>query len=59
MEEITGKISSQFKEDLDVIFEEAETKTKGNGRLMKAIWQQDVDERKAFWKDQNRNGKLK
>ena len=32
-------------------------KTKGNGKLLKAMWQQDVDEKKAFWKDQSRNGR--
>lgn len=57
MEQITNKISSQFHEDLDGIFEEAEMKTKGNGKLLKAMWQQDVDEKKAFWKDQSRNGR--
>ena len=56
MEQITSKISSQFRKDLDGIFEEAEVKTKGNGKLLKAIWQQDVDEKMAFWKDQSRNG---
>lgn len=57
MEQITSKISSQFHEDLDGIFEEAEVKTKGNGKLLKAMWQQDVDEKKAFWKDQSQNGR--
>ena len=57
MEQITTKISSQFHEDLDGIFEEAEVKKKGNGKLLKAMWQQDVDEKKAFWKDQSRNGR--
>ena len=57
MEQITNKISSRFREDLDSIFEEAEVKTKGNGKLLKAIWQQDVDEKKAFWKDQSQNGR--
>ena len=57
MEQITNKISSQFREDLDGIFEEADVKTKGNGKLLKAMWQQDVDEKKAFWKDQSRNGR--
>ena len=57
MEQITNKISSQFHEDLNGIFEEAELKTKGNGKLLKAMWQQDVDEKKAFWKDQSRNGR--
>ena len=53
MENITKKISSEFQNELDQIFEEA----KGSGDLLKRIWQQDVDERKAFWKDQNRNGR--
>ena len=53
MENITKKISSVFQNELDQIFEEA----KGSGDLLKRIWQQDVDERKAFWKDQNRNGR--
>ena len=57
MEQITSKISSQFRKDLDGIFEEAEVKAKGNGKLLKAIWQQDVDEKMAFWKDQSRNGR--
>ena len=57
MEQITNKISSQFREDLNNIFEKAELKTKGNGKLLKAMWQQDVDEKKAFWKDQSRNGR--
>ena len=57
MEQITNKISSQFHEDLNSIFEEAEVKTKGNGKLLRAMWQQDVDEKNAFWKDQNRNGR--
>ena len=57
MEQITNKISSQFHEDLNSIFEEAEVKTKGNGKLLRAMWQQDVDEKKAFWKDQSRNGR--
>ena len=52
MEQITYKSSSQFHKDLDSIFEEAEVKTKGNGKLLKAMWQQDVDE-----KDQSRNGR--
>ena len=56
MEQITSKISSQFHEDLDGIFEEGERKTKGNGKLLKALWQQDVKEKKAFWKDQSQNG---
>ena len=53
MENITKKISSEFQNELDQIFEEA----KGSGDLLKRIWQQDLDERKAFWKDQNRNGR--
>ncbi|CAH3152710.1 unnamed protein product [Porites evermanni] len=53
MEIITKKISSELQNELDQIFEEA----KGSGDLLKRIWQQDLDERKAFWKDQNRNGK--
>ena len=53
MENITKKISSEFQNELDQIFEEA----KGSGDLLKRMWQQDVDERKAFWKDQNRNGR--
>ena len=57
MEQITNKISSQFHEDLNSIFEKAELKTKGNGKLLNAMWQQDVDEKKAFWKDQSRNGR--
>ena len=57
MEQITNKISSQFREDLNNIFEKAELKTKGNGKLLKAMWQQDVDEKKGFWKDQSRNGR--
>ena len=57
MAQITNKISSQFHEDLNSIFEEAEVKTKGNGKLLKAMWQQDVDEKNAFWKDQSRNGR--
>jgi len=57
IEQITGKISSQFRKDLDGIFEDAEVKAKGNGKLLKAIWQQDVDEKMAFWKDQSRNGR--
>ena len=57
MRQITSKISSQYRECLDDIFEEAEKKTKGKGGLMKAMWKQDVDERKAFWKDQCRNGR--
>lgn len=52
MEIITKKISSELQNELDQIFEEA----KGSGDLLKRIWQQDLDERKAFWKDQNRNG---
>ena len=44
MEQITSKISSQFHEDLDGIFEEAEIKMKRNGKLLKAMWKQDVDE---------------
>lgn len=55
MAQITNKISSQFHEDLNSIFEEAEVKTKGNGKLLKAMWQQDVEEKNAFWKDQSRN----
>ena len=53
MENIMKKISSEFQNELDQIFEEA----KGSGDLLKRIWQHDVDERKAFWKDQNRNGR--
>ena len=57
MRQITSKISSQYHECLDDIFEEAEKKTKGKGGLMKEMWKQDVDDRKAFWKDQCRNGR--
>ena len=57
MRQITSKISSQYYECLDDIFEEAEKKMKGKGRLMKEMWKQDVDDRKAFWKDQCRNGR--
>ena len=57
MRQITSKINSQYHECLEDIFEEADKKTKGKGRLMKEMWQQDVDERKAFWKDQCRNGR--
>lgn len=47
------KISSEFQNELDQSFEEA----KGSGDLLKQIWQHDLDERKAFWKDQNHNGR--
>ena len=57
MRQITSKISSQYHECLDDIFEEAEKKTKGKGGLMKEMWKQDVDDRNAFWKDQCRNGR--
>ena len=57
MEQITSKISSEFHKDLDGIFEEVEVKTKGNGKLLKVTWQQDVDKKKAFWKDQSQNGR--
>ena len=57
MAQITSKINSQFHECLEDIFEEADIKTNGKGRAMKAMWKQDVDERKAFWKDQIQNGK--
>ena len=53
MENITKKISSEFQNELDQIFEEA----KGSGDLLKRVWQQDLNERKALWKDQNRNGR--
>ena len=57
MEQITSKINYQFNECLEDIFEEADIKTNGKGRAMKAMWKQDVDERKAFWKDQIQNCK--
>lgn len=58
MRHITSTIHSQYNEFLEDIFEEADKKTKGKGKLMKEMWQQDVDERKAFWKDQCRNGRF-
>lgn len=58
MEKLTGKISSQFQGNLDAIFQEADKDAKGNGRLMREIWKRDVEDRKAFWRDQNRNGKI-
>ncbi len=59
MENLTGKISSQFQGNLDAIFQEADKDAKGNGRLLKEIWKRDVEDRKEFWGDQNRNGKIK
>ena len=55
MEQITKKITSQFHKDLNSIFEEAEVKTKGNRKLLKAMWQQDVDKKNAVWTDQSQN----
>lgn len=56
MREITGTISSKFQEDLHDIFEE--TETKGKGKIIRSIWMRDVEDRQAFWKDQNVNSKL-
>ena len=55
MREITGTISSKFQEDLHDIFEEAETQ--GKGKIIRSIWMRDVEDRQAFWKDQNVNSK--
>ena len=53
MREITGTISSKFQEDLHDIFEEADTQ--GKGKIIRSIWMRDVEDRQAFWKDQNVN----
>ena len=55
MREITGTISSKFRDDLRDIFEEAERK--GKGKIIRSIWMKDVEDRQAFWKDQNVNSK--
>ena len=55
LREITGTISSKFQEDLHDIFEEADTQ--GKGKIIRSIWMKDVEDRQAFWKDQNVNSK--
>ena len=55
MREITGTISSKFQKDLLTIFEEAEAQ--GKGKIVQSIWMKDVEDRRAFWKDQNINSK--
>lgn len=57
MKKITGHISSNCKEELRDIFREAEAA--GRGEIVKAIWKKDVEERRAFWKDQNLNSNSK
>lgn len=50
MQQITRRISSKFKDHLEDIFQEAETA--GKEGIIREIWKKDVDDRRAFWKDQ-------
>ena len=57
MQQVTTRISSKFKDNLEDIFQEAETA--GKGAIVRAIWKKDVEERRAFWNDQSLNGNSK
>ena len=53
---LTSQIHHKSRSDLEAILDEAERA--GKGDVLRETWKQDVEDRAAFQKDQNKNGEL-
>ena len=58
LENVTKKIDSEFKDELEEIFEEAESVKSGRSMFLRFVWEQDLKEKRDFFMDQRKNGKV-
>ena len=58
LENVTKKIDSEFKDELEEIFEEAESVKSGRSMFLRSVWEQDLKEKRDFFMDQRKNGKV-
>ena len=54
---LTSQISSKSQSELEKLLAEVAEKS-GKDSILRDLWKQDVEERKAFQKDQKRNGMI-
>ena len=58
LENVTKKIDSEFKDELEEIFEEAESVKSGRSMFLPSVWEPDLKEKRDFFMDQRKNGKV-
>lgn len=58
MRKIVNVIEKDFCPELDHVINDS-SEGSGKGDVLRAVWEQDLKDRKEFWTDQRRNSKLK
>ena len=48
LKNVTKKLDSEFKDELEEIFEEAESVKSGRSNFLRSVWEQDLMEKRDF-----------
>lgn len=55
MRDIASIIERDFSSELQDVIDGSSKRENGKSKVLRAIWEQDVKDRKEFWNDQRRN----